>query len=158
MAVIEEKRAPETVPLKFLDKVGEGLAWDSVLGPDEIRTLVQLPLPAIYEACPRKLQLPPSHDGERLEKLIEDRVVTEEAFCRAIFGGFESIPKQSVVFQNPKTKKIISSSDFSALSSKYSYPMIKKYLNFMQAHSHCVKTEEEYMELGRDFHHTNDIL
>ena len=148
-----QETAPELIPAKYLDTPGAPLPEWTVLSPAQVRYLVQMPLPDIFLACPRRTQIGPAADMTQLEEIIEGRIIPEESLMRAVFHGYDSIPAKSVVFRNPKTNKIISRGDYDKLAKDFNHDKIRQYLHLTQLHSHCSLPTKDYLLLARDFLH-----
>ena len=144
---------PHLVPAKYLDYAGSRLPEGTMLSAGTVRKLVEMPLPEVFSQVPRRTQLPPSGDLAKLSQLFDGNVVTEEALCKAVYFGYDSIPTKSVVFGNPKTQRVISRGDFEKLSKDYDHGKIRKYLNFTKIHSHCPQSPGEFRDILRDFLH-----
>ena len=147
----QEKMAPQLVPGRFLDNCGEDLKEFTVLSPQQVKYITELNLPQIFMSCPRRTQMPVSSDLQKLAMLGKHRVVVEEEICKAIFYGYQSIPKNSSIFKNAKTGKLIPEGEYRQLGKTYHFEDIKKYLHFTRVHSYCETDPEAYLDKIKTF-------
>ena len=87
--------------------------------PSMLLEICSRPLPKYFSDLPaRHTQAFATFKNE--EDMISqlDKPPAEKEVLDAIFFGYESIPKDSRIFQNSKTGRIIAKTDFKALSQK----------------------------------------
>ena len=124
IAAIPKEYLENTTPLNLNGKL---------VTPSMLLEICSRPLPKYFSDLPaRHTQAFATFKNE--EDMISqlDKPPAEKEVLDAIFFGYESIPKDSRIFQNSKTGRIIAKTDFKALSQKMKFPEIKAKLLFVE--------------------------
>ena len=141
---------PQLIPAKYLDWAGDSLPELSYMSPERVKFLINLPLPGIFANVPLRSQRIET-SSEKLQEIVERGTVVEEEVLRAALFGYEGVPKDSVIFRNDKTRKVISKTDFEKLERNHGLQDLKKYLHFIRVHSFCVDNTRDYLEAAKEF-------
>ena len=122
---------------KYLDSPHEGFAEGLVVSPAMVKYFCNVDLPQIYLSAPKRKQISPHRSLKDLADMFNNRTITEAEILRGLFGGYGSINRDSVIFKNTVTDKLMSKSDFEKIVNVGGHQEVKQYLLLVQRGGEC---------------------
>ena len=103
------------------------------------------PLPSMFsnisERRRQKFQ-PIEEESTLLKKIIQEPY--EKQILDSIWYGYQSINPDSVVFQHPEKKRILTKAEYEEMSKKLKFEEIKAHLMYIRNHSYHVESTKDF--------------
>ena len=152
--------ATSSIPRKYLEQIPQIQMDPCMINPRTLFAICHEPLPEQFTNIPARYAqaYAPVEKEEDLVRMTEGETV-EKSILDAIVYGHSAIGPDTKVFLNEKGTKVMSQTDFNAISRKYKFPEIKQHLLNLECkvgHVGCVEVREEVIEQIRDF--VNKVL
>ena len=152
--------ATSSIPRKYLEQIPQIQMDPCMINPRTLFAICHEPLPEQFTNIPARYAqaYAPVKEEEDLVRMTEGETV-EKSILDAIVYGHSAIGPDTKVFLNEKGTKVMSQTDFNAISRKYKFPEIKQHLLNLECkvgHVGCVEVKEEIVEQARSL--VNKIL
>ena len=136
--------AQGAIPRKYLEKLPVNNLGSIIITPKLLHQLCLDPLPSrfsdISERRKQKFQ-PVEEETMLLRKIIQEPY--EKQILDSIWYGYQNINQDSVVFQHPEKKRILTKTEYEDMSKQLKFEEIKAHLMYIKNHSYHVQTTED---------------
>ena len=135
----------EKLPRQFVDNV--------CISAETVHKICLMPLAPHYSACVsrRKQTFERVLSEEKMLQLIETGRLPEQDLMDAVCLGYDFVKPDSVIFQKPKEKNLISKGEYNKLAQKLKFDEIRSYVMFLEEHSYHGEDPEQMAQYCEQF-------